>query len=477
MASNFTPNKRIEQPGNNDYINTWNVPVNADFDFIDKAFGGTTTLIATSGSTTLTALDPDNVNTSYRSLILASTAALTGNVTYRIPSGVGGQWIVDNRTTGAFTFTVNSLGGGTSVVCAQNARTLIFSDGTNVRLSTDTSIVQGTGITVSGSTVSLTAPVTAVLGGTGFTTYATGDIVYASATNTLSKLTAGTAGYVLTLSGGVPTWAAPSGGSGGGGTVTSITVDGGTTGLTFTPATPITTSGTFSMQGTLGASNGGTGFASYSVGDILYASSATSLAKLSDVATGNALLSGGLLAAPAWGKIGLTTHVSGTLPVANGGTGATVTPTNGQLLIGNGSGYSVASLTNGTGINIVAGSGTITVNNTGPASVTAVTDGGIAVSGTSAITLAQAPYTGTSNTNTNYPIGSTVTLSRLTAFLYMNSSVTLYAGTGTLNDSVNDGGAGSALSGTWRVRGAVGTSISGGGCPVTTYYNLVQRVA
>lgn len=47
-----------------------------------------------------------------------------------------------------------------------------------------------------------------VYGGTGLTSYATGDIIYASASNTLSKLAAGTDGYLLTLSSGVPTWAA-----------------------------------------------------------------------------------------------------------------------------------------------------------------------------------------------------------------------------------------------------------------------------
>jgi hypothetical protein len=42
---------------------------------------------------------------------------------------------------------------------------------------------------------------------------------------------------------------------------------------------------------------------------------------LAGVATGNALISGGIGVAPSYGKIGLTTHVSGTLPVASGGTG------------------------------------------------------------------------------------------------------------------------------------------------------------
>lgn len=43
-------------------------------------------------------------------------------------------------------------------------------------------------------------------GGTNINSYATGDIIYASAPNTLSKLPASSDGYVLELSGGVPTW-------------------------------------------------------------------------------------------------------------------------------------------------------------------------------------------------------------------------------------------------------------------------------
>ena len=50
-------------------------------------------------------------------------------------------------------------------------------------------------------------------GGTGLTTYATGDLLYASAANTLSKLVAGTNDQVLTLAGGVPSWSAATLGS------------------------------------------------------------------------------------------------------------------------------------------------------------------------------------------------------------------------------------------------------------------------
>lgn len=72
----------------------------------------------------------------------------------------------------------------------------------------------------------------------------------------------------------------------------------------------------------LPAAEGGTGFTSFAVGDLIYASGASTLSKLADVATGSALISGGVTTAPAWGKIGLTTHVSGILPIANGGTNA-----------------------------------------------------------------------------------------------------------------------------------------------------------
>lgn len=71
------------------------------------------------------------------------------------------------------------------------------------------------------------------------------------------------------------------------------------------------------------ATAGGTGQTSYTTGDLLFASSSTALSKLEDVATGNALISGGVGAAPFYDKIGLTTHVSGTLAPLNGGTGIT----------------------------------------------------------------------------------------------------------------------------------------------------------
>lgn len=80
------------------------------------------------------------------------------------------------------------------------------------------------------------------------------------------------------------------------------------------------TTGTWSAT-TIAVDKGGTGLTSYTIGDIIYASASTTLSALAGVATGNALISGGVGSSPSWGKIDLTTHVSGVLPVANGGTG------------------------------------------------------------------------------------------------------------------------------------------------------------
>lgn len=64
-------------------------------------------------------------------------------------------------------------------------------------------------------------------------------------------------------------------------------------------------------------------------------------------------------------NIALTSEVSGILPTANGGTGLNTSgATNGQLLIGNGSGFTLAALTQGTGITVSNGSGSITIAST-----------------------------------------------------------------------------------------------------------------
>lgn len=62
---------------------------------------------------------------------------------------------------------------------------------------------------------------------------------------------------------------------------------------------------------------------------------------------------------------GTAANVTGTVAVANGGTGLTTTPANGALDIGNGTGFTRTTLTAGTGISVTNASGSITIAATG----------------------------------------------------------------------------------------------------------------
>jgi hypothetical protein len=147
MASTYTTNKKLEQPANNDYVGNWNLPVNADWSTIDTCFGGYQVLNPTglSGTVALTSstsgTQPYTTTAQWQApnivigASLTSTAALTANVNYQLPSGIGGIWSIYNNTTGAFTVTFSSAGGGSSVVLPQGYRIKVVSDGTNVQVA------------------------------------------------------------------------------------------------------------------------------------------------------------------------------------------------------------------------------------------------------------------------------------------------------------------------------------------------------
>jgi hypothetical protein len=101
------------------------------------------------------------------------------------------------------------------------------------------------------------------------------------------------------------------------GTVTSVDVSGGTTGLT-TSGGPITTTGTITLAGTLAVTNGGTGITTVAQGDILYASGANTIVVLPKNTNATRYLANtGTSNNPAWAQIDLTNGVTGDLPFAN----------------------------------------------------------------------------------------------------------------------------------------------------------------
>ena len=434
---------------NSTVAGSWNrhafLPASYDFNNTTASFGTATITNATwNGNTIGTAYGGTGLTTfGSANYALYSTSA-SALVAGTLPVAAGG--------TGDITFTANGVlyGNGTSPVGVTAAGTtgqvLVGNTGAapswgTVSSSLVSSFSAGTtGLTPNTATtgaVTLGGTLAVANGGTGQTTYTNGELLIGNTTgNTLTKATlTGTTSQVdVTNGAGSITLSLPAtinvNTSGSAATLTtsrdiygnsfngSANVTGiiassfGGTGNGFTKFSgPTTSEKTFTLpdasatiltdNAAITPTQGGTGLTSYTTGDIIYASATNTLSTLADVATGNALISGGVSTAPSWGKIGLTTHVSGTLPTANGGTnltsftsggavyatstsvlttgtlpiasggtGLSSTPSNGELDIGNGTGFTRAALTQGTGITITNGAGSITVANAGVTSFT-----------------------------------------------------------------------------------------------------------
>jgi len=276
-------------------------------------------------------------------------AQFSGAITYTGGTNitVSGQTISVSGTIAA------TLGGtGTSTVTTGD---LLYGSGTNTwgKLGIGSAyrslVVNAGGTNVEWNAVALnqsgaiSGALPATNGGTGLTSYNVGELIYSNTTTTFDVVTRNTTTTKKFLSqtgtgtaAQAPVWEQPAASDITGlapsattDTTNASNITSGTLGTarlsgSYTGITGVGTlaAGTWNAS-TIAAGYGGTGQSSYAVGDLLYADTTTSLAKLADVAVGNALISGGVGSAPTYGKIGLATHVSGTLPVANGGTGNT----------------------------------------------------------------------------------------------------------------------------------------------------------
>ncbi len=180
-----------------------------------------------------------NTNSPGATLGVAGTATISGNTTLGnnlnvIGSGTFGNGLVVSAAganiaggltaTGGQIFSggINNSNAGISNVGAITGGTGITSSGTITFSGLSTGIVHAnssgvlssSAVNLAGGATEIAGVLPAVSGGTGLSSYNVGDLIYATGTTTLGVRGIGATNQVLTVSGGVPTWATISGAGG-----------------------------------------------------------------------------------------------------------------------------------------------------------------------------------------------------------------------------------------------------------------------
>lgn len=202
----------------------------------------------------------------------------------------------------------------------------------------------------------LSAALTEAQGGTGQSSYTTGDLLFSSASNTLSRLAAGSDGQVLTVSGGVPTWQNATGSYSDTDARAALSVS-GTSPLSYNSG-----SGEIGMTQASGASDGFLTSADFltfanklGTGSSLNASNLGSgTVPSARLGSGTANSSSYLRGDGAWSNLPAPSAaaLTGTVPVASGGTGSTdgsITGTGQLNLVAGGTNQDLYLAPSGTG--------------------------------------------------------------------------------------------------------------------------------
>jgi len=279
----YVNNLRLKEIATGDESGTWGTSTNTNLELITDGFSYGTKEIAADANETFTM--PDATADATRSLYLKFTSAVDLTATREItlgPNTVSKTWIIENATTGGQIITIKQ-GSGATVDVANGSKVMIVTDGAGAgaavlnanptEIGGTVTSVGGTG-TVQGLTLSgtVTSSGNLTLGGSladvDLTSQVTGNLPLANG-GTGASLTDPEADRIffwddstgatrfLTVGSGLQISDTTLSSTDAGGTVTSVDVSGGTTGLT-TSGGPITSSGTVTLAGTLAVANGGT---------------------------------------------------------------------------------------------------------------------------------------------------------------------------------------------------------------------------
>lgn len=160
---------------------------------------------------------------------------LTANMEVVVPKTTQQYWISNDTTGGSYTLSVRTSTQSPALVVTRGSRGIYYCNGTDLLkadtqgISTPVAVSEGgTGSTTAGGALInlggtsvgialFNAASQAVgqaalgtqavgYGGTGLTTFTTGDMMYASGSAAISKLGIGSSGQVLGVSGGLPAW-------------------------------------------------------------------------------------------------------------------------------------------------------------------------------------------------------------------------------------------------------------------------------
>jgi len=151
----------------------------------------------------------------------------SGTITVGLPSTITVN--VTGNVSGSSGSTTGNAATATALATARNIGGVSFDGTGNIDLP---GVNSAGNQNTSGTAADLSATLDETKGGTGLTSYAAGDILYASASNTLAKLAKGSATNVLTMNSGAtaPEWAA----SGAGGKILQVVTTGALTGNSTT---------------------------------------------------------------------------------------------------------------------------------------------------------------------------------------------------------------------------------------------------